>query len=61
MAENGRGHIEVQSRNTRIPWDRGKRVPARKLDVPASIRTRKLTDARQYATTAFNTFGLPAC
>jgi hypothetical protein len=30
MAENGRGHIEVQSRN--IPRDRGKRTPVKRLD-----------------------------
>jgi hypothetical protein len=44
MGENGRGHIEVLSQN--IPWDRGKRPPVKILDVPDSIRTRQLTDAR---------------
>jgi hypothetical protein len=44
MGKNGRGHIEVQSRN--IPWDRGKRSPVKRLDVPANTGTRQLTDAR---------------
>ena len=57
MAENGLGLVEVQSRN--VPSDGGKRAPVKRLDVPASIRTGQLTDAKQYATAAFNSLGLP--
>jgi hypothetical protein len=55
----GKTVVAMLKYNNEIYPDRGKRAPVKRLDVPTSIRTRQLTDARQCATAVFNSLGLP--